>query len=126
MGVIYQFPYIIFYIFFITDVIVATILSGFVTSFLISKDEIPPKIPFFFEKDDSLVQRRAGSAMFSGTIFIYIYLIQFFLMSLPLKYDSNSWLHLGLYLVGMLGMFFWGLIFGAIGGKAGGIVRDWL
>lgn len=110
---------------FIIDIPLSALISGFVTSLLISKDEIPPSIPFFFKEDDSTKGRRIGSGIFSSVVFILIFFTQFFLiMLLSSGFENKIFYAVGFYLIGCLSYFFLGLFMGGLGGKAGVAVRD--
>lgn len=111
---------------FIIDIPLAALISGFVTSLLISKDTKPFNIPFFFKEDDTAINRRIQSGIFSSTIFILIYFNVSFVLLLLISsgFRDNILFSIGFYLFGLVAYFFLGMVVGIFGGKAGVAVRD--
>lgn len=100
-----------------------TLISGFITSFLISKDVIPLNIPFFFKNDDTAINRRMKSGVFSSTVFILIFFnVSFVLFLLDIR--PNILFAVGFYLFGLIIHLILGFTIGLFGGKAGVAVRD--
>lgn len=109
--------------------LVALIVSGFISSFSLAKDTLPPKIPYItsllFDETDTPSKRRVATGMFASSLFIclkttYLFLIQ------PYHYANNVVFVILLYIGLIFSFFFVGLIVGGVGGNAGAYIRKLL
>lgn len=107
--------------------LVALPLSGFVTSFLLAKDALPPNLilknGFFIDKGDTPSMRRVGAGMFSSSLFICLKTTYFFLIQ-PSHYGNNLLFIIGLYIILIASFFVIGFSLGGVSGNAGVYVRE--
>jgi len=113
---------------FIINLAVPLFSSGFLTSFLVSKDSSPPKLLkkiFSNDKETSILRKRIGAGIFSSVIFVFSKTTYIFLNSTS-SFGNNPLNVLGFYALSVSFFIVLGIILGAIGGKTGVIVRDYL
>lgn len=111
----------------LSDFMIPSLITSFITSLLISKDAYPPNFIineiFIIRKYDNELARRITSGIFSCKIYAIFITILIFLRNLS-NILSNIEFFIIIILIGLMMFAFFSLIFGGLGGKYGVLLRD--